>query len=444
MCSTAKWEAGDLEVLTRARRRLDRLRSSAYASDIRTVATAAVISQALLLAATPALTRLYTPADFGILAIFISILGLAPIVATFRYDIAISLSKDRQESFQTLTLCLFSTVFCAVAVAVLFASPLLSGTSLGEMRGYWWLIGVGTFAVGSFTALNAWAGYAQKFKVVARVKIRQALSSVVTQLLFGVLTVGPLGLLVGYVMSQSYGASAFILEIKRSQPKRFRITDLAVVARKYRHFFYFAFPAGVINRLGIHIIPVLVGSFYTISAAGFFLLAQRLVALPTLVVGRAVAQVYTNKLAKDSLADGVKLFPTYIRTVAALLAVGFIPMSLLAAFSPWLFEVIFGEDWRTAGVFCQLLVPAFYAQFAVAPMMQTLNVLGYQRLQLVWDTLRLGAIFAVFATSQFYKLSEQGAVGLVSATLFSAYILQFLLSVIAIKRRDERRDGDIT
>lgn len=393
----------------------------------------------MILASTPILTRLFTPTDFGILAVFISILGVVPVVANFRYDIAISLSKDKQESFHTLALCFLGTTLCTAAVAGVFISGVLNtvDTEFSSLQPYGWIVAVGTFAVGVFTALNAWVGYAQKFDLVAKVKVRQAVSSIITQVGFGLLTTGPLGLLIGYVISQSYGATSFAAEVLRARPKGFGLRDIYAAAKKYRSFLLFAFPAGVVNRLGIHLIPVLIGAFYTITAAGFFLLAQRLVALPTLVIGRSVAQVYTNRLAKDSLRRDVRLLPTYLRTVLALSAAGVVPMAILLAFSPSLFQFIFGSEWRIAGVFCQLLVPAFYAQFVVSPMIQTLNVLGYQKTQLVWDCARLLLVISVFLIGDHYEYDQTGAVVAISASLTVAYVLQFLLSVWAIGRHDK-------
>lgn len=426
-------------MISKLARLQQRLKDSDYATDIRKVATSAIFSQGLLLACTPILTRLYTPADFGVLAVFVSILGVVPVVACFRYDIAISLSKDKQESFHTLALCLLGACLCTLAVGILFGSGVLahSTSGLDQIQPYGWLVALGTLAVGVFTALNAWAGYAQKFSLIAKLKIKQAFSSVVVQIGLGLLTAGPMGLLIGYVISQSYGATSFAVEVRRQRPQKIRMRNVFAVASKYRQFFFFAFPAGVINRLGIHIVPVLFGHFYTIAAAGFFLLAQRLVALPTLVVGRSVAQVYTNRLAKDSLTRDTRLLPTYIKTVLTLLALGALPMGILAAFSPWLFDLVFGNEWRLAGIFCQILTPAFYAQFVVSPMIQTLNVLGHQKAQLLWDSTRLVAIVGVFIVSARYEHTHITAVVAISATLCATYALQFLLSLWALRRHDK-------
>ncbi len=54
--------------------------------------------QVLVLAASPLLTRIYTPADFGVLAVLTGFLGVFGAVGSFRYELAIPLADDEQPS----------------------------------------------------------------------------------------------------------------------------------------------------------------------------------------------------------------------------------------------------------------------------------------------------------------------------------------------------------
>ena len=62
-----------------------RLRSR-FARNVWQVARAQALAQALPVLAAPLLTRLYTPADFGVLALCLSVLGIAQAVGTGRFD----------------------------------------------------------------------------------------------------------------------------------------------------------------------------------------------------------------------------------------------------------------------------------------------------------------------------------------------------------------------
>ena len=54
--------------------------------------TGTTIAQAIPIAISPILTRIYTPEDFGIFALYLSILGLVAVIVTGRYEVAIVLT----------------------------------------------------------------------------------------------------------------------------------------------------------------------------------------------------------------------------------------------------------------------------------------------------------------------------------------------------------------
>jgi O-antigen/teichoic acid export membrane protein len=55
------------------------------------VAGGTALTQGLLVAASPLLTRLYSPEDFGVLAVYMSLVVFVVIGATLRYECALPL-----------------------------------------------------------------------------------------------------------------------------------------------------------------------------------------------------------------------------------------------------------------------------------------------------------------------------------------------------------------
>jgi O-antigen/teichoic acid export membrane protein len=62
-----------------------------FARNVAVVTAASALGQGLLIVSAPLLTRLYTPADFGVLAVYGSIVSLVAVVAALRYELAIAL-----------------------------------------------------------------------------------------------------------------------------------------------------------------------------------------------------------------------------------------------------------------------------------------------------------------------------------------------------------------
>ena len=72
-----------------------KLIKSKFYINIITLITGTAMAQAVPLALSPILTRLYTPKDFGFLAIYMSVATVATTLVTLKYDTAIIIPKKR-------------------------------------------------------------------------------------------------------------------------------------------------------------------------------------------------------------------------------------------------------------------------------------------------------------------------------------------------------------
>ncbi len=69
---------------------------SEFSRNVLTLMTGTTIAQAIPIAISPILTRIYTPEDFGMLALFIAITAIFGSIANGRYELATMLpKKDR-------------------------------------------------------------------------------------------------------------------------------------------------------------------------------------------------------------------------------------------------------------------------------------------------------------------------------------------------------------
>ena len=65
-----------------------RARSSTFLGGMLTIAGGNALGQALTVAVSPVLTRIYSPTDFGVLAVQVSLLSIILIFAGLRYEFA--------------------------------------------------------------------------------------------------------------------------------------------------------------------------------------------------------------------------------------------------------------------------------------------------------------------------------------------------------------------
>ena len=85
---------------------------SQYTKNIISVAFGTILSQLIPIITAPILTRIYTPADYGIFGLYMSIVSIMVTLASARFDLAIFLPKNPEDSKRIFVLTiLISSVF---------------------------------------------------------------------------------------------------------------------------------------------------------------------------------------------------------------------------------------------------------------------------------------------------------------------------------------------
>jgi len=82
-------------LITQTKNQLRRLLpKNAFVRSVSVLVGGTAGAQILLVLAAPLLTRLYTPEDFGLLAVYASLLALIGVISSLRYELAIPLPED--------------------------------------------------------------------------------------------------------------------------------------------------------------------------------------------------------------------------------------------------------------------------------------------------------------------------------------------------------------
>jgi O-antigen/teichoic acid export membrane protein len=77
---------------------------SEFGRNVLTLMTGTTIAQSIPVAITPILTRLYTPEDFGLLAVFVALTAILGSIANGRYELAIMHPEKDEESINIAAL----------------------------------------------------------------------------------------------------------------------------------------------------------------------------------------------------------------------------------------------------------------------------------------------------------------------------------------------------
>jgi O-antigen/teichoic acid export membrane protein len=160
---------------------------------------------------------------------------------------------------------------------------------------------------------------------------------------------------------------------------------------------------------------------YGVAAAGMLALALKLVALPTSLVASAIGDVYRQKIAQSYNETG-QFKSIFVRTLSLTTVIAFIPFLFMYFLAPPVFVLIFGEAWREAGNYAQILTVAAFFQFIFTPVDKGAVVVGATRYIFAWHVARMLGMLAVMAAVWTGAWIAVAAVWMIALLNISLYV----------------------
>ena len=356
-------------------------------------------SQIVVAIASPLITRLYSPEDFGLLAVYSSLLMTLGVIASLRYQLAIPLPSDHREAAHVVVLSLLVVIGMTLLVlfaVILFRHQISQAVNIPSMANYLWLLPPGLFLLGIYQVLNYWAIRIKAFTAIARTKLAQSLSMVVIQI--GGYTMGPVSLLFAQISGQAAGSISLGVLAIHSQWELFqsvRPKNIFEVAKRYKRFLFFSTWAGALNSAGTQLPPLLFSALFSPASAGLYILAHSVLSLPLAVIGKAIGDVFFSSAPEAQRNGTLSDLVSSLNNKLAQIAMP--PALFLFIAGPDIFDLVFGENWRIAGEVARWLSPMLYIQFIVSPLSLIFSILERQIYGLVLQGVlffsRIGVIF---------------------------------------------------
>lgn len=395
-------------------------------------------AQALAVVFAPVLTRLYFPNDFGMLAVYASILAISLNFASFRYEFAIPLPQDNKTAMNVLVLCI-ALIFITSSLFGLgyfvFYDELMRFERISSFGQYIWLLPIGLIFAGFYQVFNYWAVRERIYPTIARTRISQGIASVLTQLGFGIFKFGSLGLLLGQIIGESVGSGTLARQFWKQNRKNMHsitFTTLYEAAYRYKNFPLYQSSASLLNSAGMHIPSLLFATYYGTEVAGWFFLTQKVLAMPISLVGTSVSKVFWGEAARLS-REPLKLRKLYRKVNAKLFIYGLFPSMVLAIGGQWIFKFVFGPAWVQSGVFVQVMAFMYLLKFTTDSAI-SFSIIERQDLSFLWSLMRLIFVVLGIMCAIWYELPEFWAVVFFSITMAASYIIKYAMWGCAVRQ----------
>jgi O-antigen/teichoic acid export membrane protein len=339
----------------------------------------------------PLITRMYGPEAFGMLGTFMAVLAVLTPIAALTYPIAIVLPKSDADAKNLARL----SAGLAVAVAFITAVVLLIGgdwiaqaLSLEAIAGFLLLIPLAMLFAAFQQILTQWLIRKKQFRVTARVAIIQALA--VNSAKAGVGWFHPVGAALIVIAAVGQAFHAFLLWSgmrgrETAHPNQEKATgSVKDLAKRHRDFPMYRAPQVALNALSQSLPILMLAIFFGPAAAGFYSLGKMVLGVPSTLIGKSVGDVFYPRIT-EAAHNNENLPRLILKATLALAAVGLIPFGLIILLGPWIFSLVFGSEWVTAGEYARWLAVWLYFGFLNTPSVAVIAALRLQNFLLIYE-----------------------------------------------------------
>ncbi|ENV3697107.1 lipopolysaccharide biosynthesis protein [Vibrio cholerae] len=370
--------------------------NKSFSKNVLTLMTGTGIAQAIPIAIIPILTRMFSPEDFGLLALYAACVSILGVVATGRYEIAIMLPKDDEDARLLLQLSMLVALFFSLLISIpisIWNAQIARFLGNEDIAVWLYLVPVSVLFTGIYQALTYWNNRQKKFINTAVSRVNQSLFQGFVQTSLGFLQVSG-GLIWGQFIGIVSG-SIYLLKKDRSYKsliKKTKINSIQKQGIKYHKFPTYGVWGALCDAGAVQMPVILLTKFYSNSVTGMFSLTFRVLNMPTSIISSAIAQVLFQKVVEISQTEPEKL-NLYIIKMFLLLFVIYLPaVPILFIWGESLFSIIFGNEWSQAGVYAGYLVIAVAVRFAVSPLSAVLGLEQNIKMGVLWQVLYLCTI----------------------------------------------------
>jgi len=416
------------------------LRQDGFARGAMTLMTGTAIAQAIPIAISPILTRLFTPTDYGVFALYAALVAFLAAAATGRYELAVMLPEGEEDADALVVLsAIIALGFGALllVVALVARGPIASMLGHPEIAPWLLLLPVSVAAMGCYNALNYWLNRHRRYGRMSRNRMLQSGMGSGLQLSMGAAAMGAVGLIVGQfigvIVTTAQIAVSFGRDFRRDGPRNI-VPQMKRLARRYSNHPKHVLPAHWIGSAALQL-PILgISGLYGASTAGLYALAYRLMTLPTTLVANAIGDVYRQRAAVAYREQG-DFRQLFLQTLGISAALAIMPVAVIFAVAPDLFSFVFGENWRSAGDYARILSIAAFFQFAFTPIDKGALIVGATRYIVVWNVIRLVSFCGALGAGWAFRLTIEQTLTLFVAANISVYLLDGVVGYALARSR---------
>lgn len=415
---------------------VDRIRASTFVRDVTTLVAFTTIGQAINLALAPIVSRLYSPADFGLFGIVLTFIHAVASACSLNYDSAIPTTVSRSEATALLLGNLVLSFVVSALLAGGFAALTLANIAAYGSLPLWSaaIIMAALWFAAAASSLSYWSLRNGDFLTMGQASLATNVVRVVVQLAAGSLGASWLGLALGEVAGRLAGGIRYVgrqVGLIADHAAGLTAAHVRTVFVDYRHFPLLLLPPTLADQLLQSIyMPVMTGLF-GLASAGHYFFMRRVLDFPMAVVAKTIADAFHRRIAETAGAGPAAVRSFLVKVFALITVPATVAAIPVVLEGPALFAFAFGEPWREAGLYAAFAVPALVINLGVHPVSRVFSFTSRPGLRSVFTVLNGAGTIGVFLLAWAAPLTMRTTAAALGGVSFASYLAYFVSSYIA-------------
>jgi teichuronic acid exporter len=412
------------------------LLKSTYFKNILLLISGAGFSQLIPVVFSPILGRIYSPQEFGVLAVFIAFCAILGMLSTGMYELSIMIPKKDSSALNLFAwVCISSCMVSVLLFVLLFMLSYIPWVASWQANfKYHYLLPFGIFFIGSFQGYTYWLNRKKEYKILNYCRIGQSITIVAVSLLLGYLGFKDSGLIFGFLAGgivTLIPALAVLVKLKAKINKQTIILNI----KTYKSYPKLMLPTSLMNTTAAYVPVFSIDRFFNTKIVGSYSMAARLLTAPVSIISVVIGQVYYKRMTDIVNSREKKLMPEFLRTSLLLLGVSILIFLPLFFIGEDIMVFVFGSQWQQAGKFVEIIAIATLIKFVVSPLSTIFLVTNNLKRVAFWQALYFFTTLCVFTISIYFRIQIEKLLIVYVFHECILYLLYFLLMYNTAKNK---------
>ena len=322
--------------------------------------SANIIAQISGLVVYPILTRIYSPEDFGLLNLFLSISGILVILSTTEYYNAIVLPKEEKKAISIVQVCLLLLILITIltTISIGFSKQIASLFNTPKLAEYYWMMPIIVFTLGLWNILNYWYIRNTQYNNISSYLVANSILSSIGKICFGQAGILSGGMIYSIVIAPIISLSFTLFHIKNKLKLFFTFSYKEIIkeAKTYKFFPTYSLPRSFINIFAGQLPVLLLTPIFGSHHVGLWGMALLLGFTPINVITRSIYQVLYQHIS-NRVNQQLPISYFFKRFTFYVLGIGIPCFAILYWILPDLTTFLLGDDWEMTSTYLRWMLP---------------------------------------------------------------------------------------